>query len=157
MGGENPVPGTQYPVLPPKGRLIGVDVGTVRVGLAVCDGDRLIASPLDTYTRRSESLDADYYRKLAKAEAAVGLVVGLPVMLDGTEQTKAAESRKYGAWLADVTGLPVAFWDERFTSALAEDALRDAKVSFKKRRGKRDRIAAQLMLQAYLDAGCPPG
>jgi putative Holliday junction resolvase len=157
---ENTEPGSttgSVTALPPTGRLIGIDVGTVRVGLAVCDADRLIASPLGTYTRRSAELDADHYRKLVKAEGAVGFVVGLPVMLDGTEQTKAAESRRYGAWLAEVTGLPVAFWDERFTSALAEDALREAKVSFRKRKDKRDRIAAQMIMQAYLDAGCPSG
>jgi putative holliday junction resolvase len=142
---------------PPRGRLIGVDVGTVRVGLAVSDPDRVVASPAETYARRSADLDAAYFRELAKREAAVGFVVGLAVMLDGTEQTKAAECRRYGAWLTETTGLPVAFWDERFTSALAEDALRDAKVHHSKRRDKRDRIAAQMILQGYLDAGCPPG
>lgn len=146
---------TPPPAIPPRGRLIGVDVGTVRVGLAVCDPDRILASPLETYTRRSAAEDADYFRKMAKTEAAVGFVVGLPIMLDGTEQTKARECRRYGAWLGEVTGLPVAFWDERFTSSLAEDALREAKVHHAKRRGKRDRIAAQLILQAFLDAGCP--
>jgi putative Holliday junction resolvase len=133
-----------------------VDVGTVRIGLAVCDPDRLVASAVETYTRRTPGLDAEHFRRLAAAEKAVGWVVGLPVMLDGTEQTKARECRAFGAWLGESTGLPVAFWDERFTSSLAEDALRTANVHWKKRRDKRDRIAAQMILQGYLDAGGPP-
>jgi putative Holliday junction resolvase len=137
--------------------LIGVDVGTVRVGLAVCDADRLISSPLETYTRRTAQLDADYFCKLASAENAVGFVVGLPIHMDGREGTKAAECRQYGAWLTQVTNLPVVYWDERFTTALAEDALWQAGLSHQKRRGRRDRVAAQMILQNYLDAGCPFG
>lgn len=140
---------------PPKGRLIGVDVGTVRVGLAVCDPDRLVSSAIETYTRRTPELDADRICRLVADEKAVGFVVGLALMLDGREEAKAAECRQYGAWLTAVTGLPVVFSDERFTSAAAEDVLRDTKVHWRKRKGKQDRIAAQLILQTYIDAGCP--
>jgi putative Holliday junction resolvase len=130
-----------------------VDYGDVRIGLAVCDADRRIASPLDTYTRRSAEQDADYFRKLAVAESAVGCVVGLPLMpRSGDEGTKAKECREFGSWLGEATGLPVAFHDERFTTAAAEDALWDAGLSHKKRRSRRDRVAAQLILQAFLDA-----
>lgn len=140
---------------PRTGRLMGVDVGTVRVGLAVCDVDRTISSPLDTYTRRSAGQDAEHYRKLVRTEGVVGFVVGLPIHMDGREGTKAKESRVYGAWLTEQTGLPVVYWDERFTTALAEDALWDAGLSHKKRRSRRDRVAAQMILQNYLEAGCP--
>lgn len=148
-------PAPAQAVFPPRGRLIGVDVGTVRVGLAVCDPDRKIASPLETYARRSAAQDAAYYTRVIAAEAAVGLVVGLPISLNGTEGPKAVECRRYGAWLTAATGLPVVFWDERFTTAYAENALWDAGLSHRKRRGRRDRVAAQFILQAYLDAGCP--
>jgi putative Holliday junction resolvase len=94
---------------------------------------------------------------LARAESAVGFVVGLPIHTDGREGTKAAECRRFGEWLTGVTGLPVVYWDERFTTALAEDALWDAGLSHKKRRSRRDRVAAQMILQNYLDAGCPEG
>ena len=63
----------------------------------------------------------------------------------------------FGAWLSDATGLPVVFWDERFTTALAEDALIGARLTHKKRSESRDRVAAQMILQNYIDAGCPPG
>jgi putative Holliday junction resolvase len=123
--------------------------------LAVCDADRRIASARGTYTRRTAALDAAYFRTLAAAEGAVGWVVGLAISLNGTEGPKARECRAFGARLGRETGLPVAYHDERFTSAAAEDYLRDAGVRYDKRKGKRDRIAAQLVLQAFLDAGCP--
>jgi putative Holliday junction resolvase len=83
------------------------------------------------------------------------VVVGLPVHLDGREGVKAVEARAFGRWLAEVTDLPVVFWDERFTTVEAESALWSAGLTHKKRRARRDRVAAQIMLQAYLDAGCP--
>jgi putative holliday junction resolvase len=137
-------------------RLLGVDTGSVRVGLAVSDPDRKIAFPLATYTRRGRDQDAAYFRGLVGEEQVGGLVVGLPVHTDGREGTKAAEARAFGAWLGEVTGLPVVFWDERFTTVEAESALWQAGLTHKKRKERRDRVAAQMLLQAYLDAGCPP-
>lgn len=134
-----------------KGRLLGVDYGTVRVGLAVSDPDRIIASPLATYTRRDPDADAAYFRQVVAAERVVGLVVGLPIHTDGREGVKAKEARDYGAWLGRVTGVPVEFADERFTTVFAESALWDAGLTHKKRKDRRDRVAAQMLLQAYLD------
>jgi len=140
----------------PKGVLLGVDYGAVRVGLAVSDPDRIIASPLQTYTLRSQEIDSEHYRRIAAECRAVGLVVGLPLHADGRESAKSVEARAFGAWLSGATGLPVVFWDERFTTALAEDALLEAKLTNRKRRERRDRVAAQMILQNYLDADCPP-
>ena len=140
--------------IPPRGRLLGVDFGTVRVGLAVSDADRILASPLATYQRQGDA-DAAFFAKLVAAESVVGLVVGLPLHTGGEEGIKAKEAREYGAWLVQVTGLPVVFWDERFTTAAAEDALWDAGLSHKKRKARRDAVAAQIMLQAFIEAGCP--
>lgn len=139
-----------------KGVLLCFDYGKVRVGLAVSDPDRIIASPLGTYTRQSEQADAAYFAKVAKDYNAVGLVVGLPLHAGGEESDSSREARAFGAWLAGVTGLPVVFWDERFTTSLAEDALLGAKLTHKKRRERRDRVAAQMILQGYIEAGCPP-
>jgi putative Holliday junction resolvase len=136
-------------------RLLGVDFGQVRVGLAVSDPDRKFAFPLATYERRGAERDAAYFRGLVAAEEVGGLVVGLPVHLDGREGVKAGEARAFGCWLAQATGLPVVFYDERFTTAEAEAALWSAGLSHKRRKARRDRVAAQLLLQAYLDAGCP--
>jgi putative holliday junction resolvase len=151
LGGE----GDQTLPFPPRGRLVGVDFGAVRIGLAVCDPDRIVSSPLETYTRGTTDQDAEFFRRLATTTPAVGWVVGLAISLNGTEGPKAKECRGFGDWLAGVTGLPVAFHDERFTTAIAEDYLRDAGVKHHKRKGRRDRVAAQLILQAFLDSGGP--
>ena len=137
----------------PLGRLLGVDFGTVRVGLAVSDPDRLIASPFETYARKDAKADAAYFQRVVASEKIVGLVVGLPLHTGGEEGIKAKEAREYGAWLTEATGLPVLFWDERCTTAAAEDALWDAGLSHKKRKDRRDRVAAQLILQGFLENG----
>lgn len=139
------------------GRLLGVDTGTVRVGLAVCDADRTLASPLETYTRKSPDKDAAFFARLCQQESIVGIVVGLPVHMNGDEGVKAKEARAYGAWLTGVTGLPVVYHDERCTTAAAEELLWAAGLTHKQRKERRDKLAAMLILQAYLDAGCPPG
>lgn len=139
----------------PRGRLLGVDYGSVRVGLAISDADRVIASPLATYERRDADKDAAYFRDQIAKEQVVGLVIGLPVHLSGREGAKAVEARQYGEWLKQISGLPVVFADERFTTVEAESALWNAGLTHKQRKGRRDRVAAQIMLQSYLDAGCP--
>jgi putative holliday junction resolvase len=138
-----------------NGRLLGVDFGTVRVGLAVSDADRIIASPITTLERRGKDADAKFFRTLIAAENIAGLVVGLPVHLNGREGDKAAEARQFGAWLAEISGLPVTFADERFTTVEAENALWNAGLTHRQRKERRDRVAAQIMLQAYIDAKCP--
>lgn len=134
-----------------KGRLLGVDFGTVRHGLAVSDADRVIASPFETYARKDAKRDADYFAKLVREERIVGLVVGLPLHTGGEEGIKAKEARAFGQWLAETTGLPVEMWDERCTTAAADDAMRDAGLSPRRRKERRDRVAAQIILQGYLD------
>ena len=139
----------------PRSRLLGVDYGTVRIGLAVTDPDRTIASPLATYRRRGREEDAAYFRETVEREAIGEIVLGLPVHLDGREGHKAREARAFGTWLAGVTGLPIILWDERFSSVEAEDFLLAAGLTSKRRKHRRDRVAAQILLQSYLDAGCP--
>ncbi len=151
-----PVSPSPTPVLPKKGTLLGIDFGTVRVGLAVSDPDRILASPLETYTRRSESLDGPYLAKIATDHRAVGLVVGLPLHANGQESDSSRAARAFGNWLSALTGLPHVFWDERYSTWFAEGALLGAKLTHKKRKEKRDRVAAQMILQAYIEAGCPP-
>lgn len=139
-------------IIPEHGRLLGIDVGQVRVGLAICDTDRRIASPLETYTRKSDEVDADYFRSLVRSERIVGLVIGLPISLNETEGPKARECREYGRWLQTVTDLPVEYHDERFTSAWADEAMREAGLSHRRRKVRRDRVAAQFILQGWLEA-----
>lgn len=138
-----------------RSRLLGVDFGSVRIGLAVSDPDRRFAFPLEIRQRQGRDADAAYFRVLIEREEIAGLVVGLPVHNDGNEGTKAIEARQFGTWLGEVTGLPVVYHDERFTTVLAESALWEAGLTHKRRKERRDKVAAQMLLQAYLDAGCP--
>jgi putative holliday junction resolvase len=142
---------------PAAGRLAGIDYGTVRIGVAVTDPEQRIASPLDNYTRRGEQADAAYFRQLATEERLVGFVVGLPVHLDGRESQKSIEARKFGEWLERITQVPVTFFDERFTSVEAEQLLGAAEFTKKQRKARLDKLAAQILLTAYLEAGKPSG
>jgi putative Holliday junction resolvase len=134
-------------------KIAGIDYGTVRIGIALADTEVGIASPHANYTRRTESLDADYFARLAEEEQIGRFVVGLPVHLHGGESQKSAESRAFGAWLAAVTGVRVEYFDERFTTAEADEVLGAAKLTKKQRKARRDQIAAQIMLTAYLESG----
>ena len=137
-------------------RILGVDYGSVRIGLAVSDPDCKIASPLDTIERRGPERDAANFCGIVERQGIGQIVVGLPLHLSGRQGQMAAEARAFGRWLGEATGLPVTFADERLTTVEAESALWDAGLTHAKRKTRRDRVAAQMLLQAYLDAGCPP-
>jgi putative Holliday junction resolvase len=139
----------------PRTRLLGVDFGTVRIGLSVSDADRRIASPLGQHRRLGRDRDEQFFRQVVEREEIGSCVVGLPVHLSGQEGEKAKQARAFGAWLVQITGLPVLFWDERFTTVEAENSLLSAGLTNKKRKARRDQVAAQIFLQSYLDAGCP--
>jgi putative Holliday junction resolvase len=138
--------------VPRRGRLMGLDFGTRRIGIALCDEDQRIASPLENYSRLRPEADALRLKTLAGEYRAVGLVVGLPLHMGGEEGQKAREARRFGAWAATATALPLVFWDERLTSALAEEYLRSAQLSPKKRKLRLDMVAAQIMLQSFLES-----
>lgn len=140
------------PAWPAQGRVAGVDYGSVRIGVAVSDPDRRLASPLENYTRRNPRLDADFFRRLAAEERIVGWVVGLPVHGHGGESVKSQEARRFGGWLAGITGLPVVYFDERYTSVLADELLGQARLTQKQRVQRRDKLAAQILLTCYLEA-----
>jgi putative holliday junction resolvase len=139
-------------MIPRTGRLLGVDYGSVRVGLAICDPDRILASPLTTVPRSQPDVELAHYLKIIHEEKIVGLVLGLPISLNGSEGPKAIETRHYGDWLIAKTGLPFEYWDERFTSSLADDAMRDAGFKRNKKKTSRDSIAAKILLEGYLEA-----
>lgn len=134
-------------------RIAGIDYGTVRIGVAIADLSVGIASPLETYQRQNDEVDARYFKKLASEEALVKWVVGLPVHLSGDESQKSHEARQFGKWLTQHTHLTVDYFDERFTSAQAEQMLQGANLTSKRRKAKIDALAAQIMLAAYLEAG----
>jgi putative Holliday junction resolvase len=135
-----------------KGRLAGIDYGTVRIGIAITDFEQRLASPYKNYNRRGETADAAYFRRLTDDERIVRFVVGLPVHLSGDESAKSLEARRFGEWLAKVTGRRVEFFDERFTSSEAERVLLDMGLTKKKRKERLDKLAAQILLTAYLES-----
>lgn len=131
-----------------SGRVLAVDIGARRVGLAISDPTGTIAQPFRTLPRRStrEVLDA-----IAEVVACLGvsrIVVGLPRDLDGTEGRMARVARRFGASLAHRTRVPVEFWDERLTTRAAERVLRGCSPT--RRRELRDGVAAALILESYL-------
>jgi putative Holliday junction resolvase len=138
--------------LPRSGRLAGIDYGTVRIGVAITDPEQRLASPLENYTRRSPAIDAAWFKQLATQERIVGFVVGLPVFGSGDESPKSREARQFGQWLGELTGLPVRYFDERYTSAHAEALLIDADYTRKQRKQRLDKLAAQILLAAYLES-----
>lgn len=134
-------------------RIAGIDYGTVRIGVALADTEVGIAGPYDNYTRRSPALDAAYFKQLAAEERVGRFIVGLPVHLDGHESQKSVEAREFGEWLGSIAGVPVEYFDERFTTSEADELLSAAKLTKKQRQARRDQLAAQIMLTAYLEAG----
>jgi len=136
---------------PSDGRLLGLDFGTVRIGVAISTPEQTISSPMEIYTRRSERLDTAYFQTLVKENRVVGAVVGLPMHVSGEEGTSAQLAREFGTWFSSITNRPVTYWDERYTSSVAADILRDAGVARSKRKQRIDMLAAQILLQSYLD------
>ena len=136
-------------------RVLGLDFGTRRVGAAVSDPRRMIATPLEVHERTDPAQDARHYRKLVAEHEIDRIVIGLPVHTGGREGTSAVLARTFGDWLAQATGLPLTYFDERYTTSQAEDSLIAAGLKRSKRKGLRDMLAAQIFLQNYLDAGCP--
>ena len=139
-------------LIPKEGRLAGIDFGTVRIGVAICDPSQTLCSPYENYNRRTESKDALYFQSLTKEERIVGWIVGLPLHLDGRDSKKSEEAKAFGKWLEQQTEIPVEFFDERFTSSFANDALAEVGMSQKKRKKRLDMLAAQMILSSFLDA-----
>jgi len=144
------VNGDTGPPVPTRGVLIGLDYGSKRVGVAVCDSGQSIASPLQVL-QQQPGIEKQL-KQIADEYAAVGLVVGLPVHMSGDEGEKAQEARKFGGQIVTATKLPIVFHDERFTSKMADIAMIGAGLSQQKRKAKIDMLAAQFMLQAYLNS-----
>ncbi len=135
--------------------ILGLDFGTKRVGAALSDPGRTIAFPLEVYERCGPSRDARHYRELVEERDVERVVIGLPVHTSGREGELAALTRTFGTWLRGVTGTLVIYFDERYTTVEAEERLIAAGLKRQKRKALRDKLAAQILLQSYLDAGCP--
>ena len=137
--------------LPASARLLGLDPGSKTVGVALSELSRIVASPAEHLKRGKFADLAAHLEKLIKAELVGGLVVGLPLNMDGSQGPSAQSARQFAANLADRLALPVALWDERLSTAAVERAMIDADLSRRRRGQLVDKLAAAYILQGALD------
>src|ERR1700733_6215822 len=138
-------------LLPERGALIGLDLGTKTIGVATSDPDRRVAAPVETIARKRFALDVRRILELAAERRAAGLVLGLPINMDGSEGPRAQSTRAFARSLAKLTELPIALWDERLSTAAAERALIATDMSRDRRKAVIDQQAAAYILQGALD------
>ena len=141
----------RFLALPEHARLLGLDLGTKTIGLALSDIERQIASPLETIQRVKFGLDAAALLKIAEKHQVAGLVIGLPLNMDGTEGPRVQSTRAFVRNLAPLTELPIVFWDERMSTLAVTRTLLDADASRAKRAAVVDKMAAAYILQGALD------
>ena len=133
-------------------KFLALDLGEKRIGVALSDGLKMIAQAHEVFARTSRKADFAHVETIVKANDVSRIVVGLPISLDGTEGPMAKWARDYGGALGEALSLPVAFWDESFTSEMAAESMASQGYSRKKMKGKLDAVAAALILQSYLDS-----
>jgi putative holliday junction resolvase len=133
-------------------RVLALDLGTVRIGIALSDPTGAVAAPLETMVHRARHKNLAAVAALAEAHGVERIVVGWPRNMDGTSGPAARRAEAFAAALRQVVHVPVDLWDERLSTAAAERTLRDAGVRRGRRRAVRDQVAAALILQTYLTA-----
>ena len=138
-------------LLPARGALIGLDLGSKTIGVAASDPERRVAAPVETVARKRFTDDAQRLLALAAERRAAGFVLGLPINMDGSEGARAQSTRAFARNLARLTALPIALWDERLSTVAVERALIAADVSRAKRKAVIDQHAATYILQGALD------
>jgi putative holliday junction resolvase len=138
-------------ILPPRGALLGLDIGTKTIGVATSDAERRLATGVETISRTAFTADAKRVLALAAERRCAGFVLGLPLNMDGSEGPSAQSVRAFARNLAKLTDLPIALWDERLSTAAVERELIAADVSRKKRAAVIDQHAAIFILQGALD------
>lgn len=134
-----------------KGALLGLDLGDKTIGVAVCDPDRMVATPVETIKRVKFTPDANRLAELASERNVVGLVLGLPLNMDGTEGKRAQSTRAFARNLAKILPLPMAFWDERLSTVAVERDMIGLDESRAKRAAHIDEAAASFILQGAAD------
>ncbi len=135
-----------------KGKVLAIDLGEKRIGLAICDETRTIAAGYEVLRRKSRREDFEHYAKIIEAEAITLIVMGLPITLDGEEGQRATWVRDYAAELRETIPVPLEFWDERFSTKQAEASLRARGKRGRQVKDRVDAVAAAFILQDYLDA-----
>ena len=138
------------PSLSDKGRLIGVDLGTKTIGLALSDVERRLATPLETIVRVKFTRDVERLAALIRQFEVAALVVGLPLNMDGSEGPRAQSTRSFVRQVLPLVGIPISFWDERLSTVAVTRALIERDVSRAKRREQVDKAAAAYILEGAL-------
>ena len=134
-----------------RGKILGVDFGDTRTGLAICDPSRILASGIGYISPGGIEKTADAVAEIAREQNAAAIVVGLPVNMDGSEGARAARCRKFAHLLEERLSLPVAMFDERMTTMTAARYLNETNTRGKKRKTVIDTLSAQMFLQNCLD------
>jgi putative holliday junction resolvase len=145
--------------LPPTGKLLGLDLGSKTIGVAVSDGVRYTATPLETIQRTKFTVDAMRLLELIDQNDIVALVLGLPLNMDGSEGPRAQSTRTFARNLSQKTPLPIMFWDERLSTSAVTRMLIEADTRRDRRAEVVDKLAASYILQGFLDRlrlGLPP-
>ena len=136
------------------GRIMGIDYGKVRIGIALTDLLKTIASPYEVYKSVSLQKDVEYFVKLVKEKEVEKIVLGLPLNMDGSEGERAKRTRIFGEMLEKACSVPVVYQDERLSSVEAENYLLDGDVRRDKRKNLIDKVAATIILEDYLRTIC---
>ena len=134
------------------GRILALDLGKRRIGLAVSDGLGLTAQGLETLERSNIRSDLARLREIASQNNVCKIVIGNPIHMNGQEGRQSGHAHEFGARLQAAVGLPVEFWDERLTTVEAQRVLRQSGISIEKRASAIDRLAAVILLESYLDS-----
>ncbi|MFW8636829.1 Holliday junction resolvase RuvX [Cribrihabitans pelagius] len=137
--------------LPPMSALMGLDLGTKTIGVAVSDGLGTVATPLETVKRKKFTLDSARLLEIAAARGLGGILLGLPRNMDGSEGPRCQSTRAFARNLSKLAELPIGFWDERLSTVAAERALLEADTTRKRRAEVIDHVAASYILQGALD------
>lgn len=137
--------------LPSSGKLLGLDLGTKTIGVAISDGMRYSATPLETIKRQKFTQDAERVVQLIAENRAVGVVLGLPLNMDGSEGPRAQSTRAFARNLAQKIAIPIVFWDERLSTSAVTRTLIEADVRRDRRAEVVDKLAASYILQGALE------
>lgn len=137
---------------PSSGRIAAFDFGTVRIGVAVCDPDWILASPLVVLDGKDYRSSGDQYQQIVSEERVQGIVVGLPVHADGNESPSSKLARAFAQWLTEQLDVPVRLFDERFTTVDASARMRGGGYSRQKKKQRIDAVAASVLLESFLEA-----
>ena len=132
-------------------KAMGIDFGMARIGIALSDDTKFLASPFETYKRKGDEFDFQHLLNIIKEKSVDEIVCGLPMNMQGEEQTIAKETRNFMSSLSEKIDIAISFVDERLSSLMAEEMLKETERDWKKRKEKLDAVAASIILQDYLD------